>query len=115
MSIKEENEITVKVNCSKEKLLKCLINEGFKEKLKFSLDDYYYIPNNLEIQNMSTREILSKAIIMRYIVNNGKVVQKITFKIKNIADNGDIIRQQTINCDILNIEDAKKLFEALGY
>ena len=115
MSEKYENEITVKVICSKDELLNSLISQGFKEGRKFSLDDYYYIPSALDIQNMTTREILSKAIIIRYIVDDGKIIQKITFKIKNIADNGDIINQRAINCDVLNIEDAKKIFKSLGY
>jgi len=115
MSEKEENEITVKVICSKDELLKSLIKQGFKAGRKFSLDDYYYIPSTLDIQNMTTRDILSKAIILRYIVDDGKIIQKITFKIKNIADNGDIISQKAINCDVLDIEDAKKIFKSLGY
>ena len=115
MAIKEENEVTIKVTCSQDELLNCLIKDGFKEGRKFSLDDYYFIPKNLDIKNLSTREILSKSIIIRYIVDNGDIVQKITFKIKDIADNGDIISQRAINCDVLNIEDAKKLFKALGY
>ena len=64
---------------------------------------------------MTTREILSKAIILRDIVDGGRKIQKITFKIKNVADNGDIISQKAINCDVLNIEDAKKLFKSLDY
>ena len=115
MAEKVENEITVKVLCSENELLDCLIKQGFKEGRTFSLDDYYYIPSELDIQNMTTREILSKAIILRYIVDDGKIIQKIIFKVKNIADNGDIISQKAINCDILNIEDAKKLFESLDY
>lgn len=115
MVIKEENEVTVKITCSQDELFNCLIKEGFKEGRKFSLDDYYFIPRNLDIKNLATREILSKSIIIRYIVDDGKIVQKITFKIKNIADNGDIISQRAINCDVLNVEDAKRLFEALGY
>lgn len=115
MAIKEENEITVKVICSKTELIDLLTKQGFKAGRTFSLDDYYYIPSTLDIKNMSTREILSKAIIIRYIVDDGKIAQKISFKIKDIADNGDIISQRVINCDILNIEEAKKLFKALNY
>ena len=115
MAEKEENEITVKVLCSENELLDCLIKQGFKEGRTFSLDDYYYIPSELDIQNMTTREILSKAIILRYIVDGEKTIQKIMYKIKNIADNGDIISQKAINCDVLNIEDAKKLFKSLDY
>lgn len=115
MAVKVENEITVKVTCSKDELLKCLINEGFKAGRTFSLDDYYFVPNSLDIKNMSTREIIAKAVIIRYIVNEGKVSQKVTFKIKDIAENGDTISQRAINCNVYNIDEAKKLFEALGY
>ena len=115
MAIKDENEVTVKVICSKDELTNYLNNQEFKSGREFSLDDYYYVPSSLNIENMSTREILSKAIILRYIVDDGKVFQKITYKIKNIAENGDIISQRAINCDVLNIEDAKKIFEALDY
>ena len=115
MSIKEENEITVKVICSKNELLKSLVDKGFKEGRTFSLDDYYFIPNNLDIENMTTRDIVSKSVIIRYIVNERKIRQVITFKIKDINDNDDIINQQAISCDISNIEEAKKLFETIGY
>lgn len=115
MSEKEENEITVKVTCSKDELLEFLTKQGFKAGRIFSLDDYYYIPSALDIQNMTTREILSKAIILRYIVDDGRIIQKITFKIKNVADNGDIISQKAINCDVLDIDDAKKIFNSIGY
>ncbi|MBR1653479.1 MAG: hypothetical protein IJ690_00780 [Clostridia bacterium] len=115
MAVKEENEITVKVICQKDELLKCLIKEGFEAGRTFSLDDYYFIPSSLDIKNMSTREIIAKAVIIRYIVNEGKVSQKITFKIKDIAENGDIISQRAINCDVYNIDEAKKIFEALGF
>ena len=115
MAIKEENEVTVRVVCSNDELINYLKKQGFKSGREFSLDDDYYIPSSLNIDNMSAREILSKAIILRYIVDDGKIVQKITYKIKNIAENGDIISQRAINCDVQNIEDAKKVFEALDY
>lgn len=115
MSVKEENEITVKVECSKDELLKCLKDNGFSKGRMFSLDDYYYIPKNLDIEHMTTREIISKAVIIRYIVSNNKISQKITFKIKEIADNGDITNQKAINCEVYDINEAKKIFESLEY
>lgn len=115
MAIKEENEITVKVMCTKNELIKHLADNGFKKCREFTLDDYYFIPKDLDLEKMTTREIISKAVIIRYIVNEENVVQKITFKIKDIVDNGDIINQQAISCDIYKIEDAKKLFKAIGY
>ncbi len=115
MPSKENNEITIKVISTKEELIKILTDKGFKKGREFSLDDYYFIPNNLNIDKLSTREILSKAIIIRYIIDEDKISQKITFKRKNIDEDGNILSQDSINCDILNIEDAKKLFIAIGY
>lgn len=79
------------------------------------MDDYYFVPNNLDINKLPAREVLSKAIIIRYIIDDGKIIQKITFKRKNIDEEGNILSQDSINCDILNIEDAKRLFKSIGY
>ena len=115
MSDKKSNEVTIKVIDTKENLIKILLNKGFKKGVEFSLDDYYYISNNIDIDKLSTREILSKAIILRYITEGDKIFQTITFKTKNIDEKGNILSQDSINCDIKNIEDAKKLFKAIGY
>ena len=115
MSLKEENEITLRVIGSNEDLIKSLKDQNFKEGRKFTLDDYYLVPNVLDLSNLSIREILSKAIIIRYIVNDGKIIQKITFKIKNIDSEGKILEQKAINCDIQSIEEARNLFKAIGY
>lgn len=115
MSVKQENEITVRVIGSKEDLINILLKEGFREVESFTLDGYYFIPNNLNIDSMPVREILAKAVIVRYIVDNGEVIQKITFKIKDIDDKGEIISQKSINCSVSDINEAKNLLNALGY
>ena len=115
MSNKESNEVTVKIISTKEELITLLTSKGFKKGREFSLDDYYFIPNNLDIDKLSTREILAKAVIIRYIIDDGDIIQKITFKRKNIDEAGNILSQDSVNCDVLNIEDAKKLFLAIGY
>ncbi len=115
MANKKSNEVTIKVIDTKENLIKILINKGFREGREFSLDDYYFIPNNIDIKKLSTREILSKAVIIRYIIDENKIIQKITFKRKNIDEKGNILTQDSINCDIKDIEEAKRLFEAIGY
>lgn len=61
MSIKEGNEITIKVTCSNDELIKHLTNKGFIEGRKFTLDDYYLIPKDVDIEKLTTREILSKS------------------------------------------------------
>ena len=115
MSIKEENEITIKVICSNAELIKLLTNKDFKEGEKFTLDDYYLIPKDLDIENLTTREILAKAVIIRYIVDNDKITQTITFKKKNINDKGEIISQKTTSCNILDFKEGINLFNELGY
>ena len=115
MPNKESNEVTIKVIDTKENFIKLLTSKGFKEGRKFSLDDYYFIPNNIDINKLSTREILSKAIIIRNIASEDKIVKKITFKRKNIDEKGNILNQDSINCVIEDTEDAKKLLNAIGY
>lgn len=115
MSVKEENEITVKVTCSNDELIKHLTNKGFNEGREFTLDDYYLIPKDLDIENLTTREILAKAIIIRYIVDDGKIIQKITFKKKNINEKGEILSQKATNCYILDFRAGINLFNELGY
>lgn len=115
MSVKEENEITIKVTCSNDELIKHLTNKGFNEGRKFTLDDYYLIPKDVYIEKLTTREILAKAVIIRYIVDDGKIIQKITFKKKNINEKGEILSQKATNCDILDFRAGINLFSELGY
>lgn len=41
--------------------------------------------------------------------------KKITFKNKQFDSYGNIVSQNSINCDISNIEDAIRIFQAIGY
>lgn len=115
MSVKEENEITIRVTCSKEELIKHLVDKGFCEGGRFTLDDYYLIPKDLDIDNLTTREILAKAVIVRNIFDDGKIVQKITIKRKEINERGEFISQKAINCDVLDFRKGINLFKDLGY
>lgn len=117
MSLKENNEITVKIKGSLNEFYKIIKEKDFKIAHKFSMNDAYFIPETLNLNKMSTREILSKAILVREIKGktSGKIIKKITFKIKNFDDNGNILSQEAVNCDIIDIEDAKNLLKAIGY
>ena len=86
MPIKQENEITIRILCSKEELIKHLEEKGLKKGRRFRLDDHYLIPKTLKLEELTVREILSKAVIIRNIDNDGKIVNKITFKNKNINE-----------------------------
>ena len=115
MPIKQENEITIRILCSKEELIKHLEEKGLKKGRIFRLDDHYLIPKTLKIEELTVREILSKAVIIRNIDNDGKKVNKITFKKKNINENGEIVSQTATSCEVIDYTEGIKLFEELGY
>ena len=111
MPIKQENEITIRILCSKEELIKCLEEKGLKKGRRFRLDDHYLIPKILKLEELTVREILSKAVIIRNIDNDGKIVNKITFKKKNINEKGEIVSQTTTSCEVLDYTEGIRLFE----
>ena len=115
MPIKQENEITIRVLCSKEELIKHLEEKGLKKGRRFRLNDHYLIPKKLKIEELTVREILSKAVIVRNIDNDGKIVNKITFKKKIINEKGEIVSQTATTCEVLDYTEGIRLFEELGY
>ena len=58
---------------------------------------------------------MSKSVIIRNIDNDGKIVNKITFKKKNINEKGEIVSQTATSCEVFDYTEAIRLFEELGY
>ena len=111
------NEITVKLKCRIEELKKILENKEFKIVEKYFLNDTYFIPKELDIENMNPREILSKAILLRDITEfmpEQKVI-KLTFKNKKINAEGIILEQDKTECEITNVIEGKEFLKAIGY
>lgn len=117
MSSKQSNEITLKIRCQLSEFYKIAEEKGFKIVDKFSLDDTYFIPANVNLDKTNVRNILSKAVLVREIIEKmTKGREKfITFKIKNFDKEGNILNQKSINCKILNTEEAKEILTAIGY
>ena len=65
MSLKESNEITVKIKCELDEFYRNIKEKGFKLVEEFSIDDTYLIPEKLNLENTEIRDILSKAVIIR--------------------------------------------------
>ena len=95
MSLKENNEITLKIKCELNEFYEIMKKKGFKVIDKFRLDDTYFIPKDLKLNKTNIRYILSKAVLVRDIT--------------------DKLNQESVNCKIYDIEDAKKLLKAIGY
>ena len=119
MGIKQENEITMKVNCEISELCRILEDKGFKVVNRFTMNDIYMIPNTLKskIKNLTSREILKDAILIRDIKDklSDNKTKKITFKKKEFNKSCDILSQESINCNIFNIDEAVNLFQAIDY
>lgn len=111
------NEITVKIKCSIEEMFNILKSKNFKFMEKYLLDDTYFIPNNLKLSNMTIREIISYAVILREVTEYSpeNKITKITIKKKEFDSKGNIINQSKIECKIENKEAGLKLLKALGY
>ena len=117
MSLKENNEITLKIKCELNEFYEIMKKKGFKVIDKFRLDDTYFIPKDLKLNKTNIRYILSKAVLVRDITDeiSDEKTKLITFKIKEFDENGKILNQESINCNISDIEDAKKLLKSIGY
>lgn len=111
------NEITVKLNTSIQDFCKILEDKEFIRFKNYILNDTYFVPNDLEIEKMTCREILKKAVLIRIITdsNTKEKIIKFTIKDKQIATEGQILSQSKIDCEILNAEDGRKFLEKLGY
>lgn len=116
------NEITIKLKCSVNEIERILKNKGFILTDKFELYDVYYIKNDMDIYKLTPREILQSYILIRDIkqyepneFTKWYNIIKLTYKEKNIDQNGDIISQQKYDCEIKDKEQGRKILKAINY
>ena len=111
----ENNEITLKIKGSAADLITYLKTREYKMKEKFHLYDTYLVPNSLDLKNMTSREILAKALIIRRVEDENRKEKYITFKKKDFDDKGNILKQSAIHLGILDTKKAEELLNAIGY
>ena len=117
MEFKDENEITVRVQCFEDELKKILNKDKFILSNEYYAKDIFMIPKNIDIFKCTTRESLSKAILLMEFkgISSDKHKMKITFKHKKINEKGEILQQDAVNCEVLNVQDAKNIIDCIGY
>ena len=117
MKKKENNEVTVKIKGDIQTVCKNLESKDFRIVDEFTLNDTYFIPKDLKIEKMTEREILAKAILIRNIrrKNPDRIVKVLTFKKKEIDENGNILSQEKAEVGVEDLEDAKKFLSVIGY
>ena len=111
------NEITVKLNCDIKEICQILKSIGFQCVEHYLLDDTYYIPNTIDIKKLTEREILKNAIILRDVTGYMEKykITKLTYKKKEIDEQGQIIKQGKVECSISNKEEGSNFLKAINY
>lgn len=115
--MKESNEITLRIKGDVESLKKILEKKGYTKREHFILYDIFMIPNYIEIKKLSTREIISKAIIIRKVedIENSEIRRDLSYKIKKINDRGEILEQKSIKLKIFDCQEAEIFLQTIGY
>lgn len=110
--MKIENEITVLVTSNFEDLHNALMKNGFEVKDRYITNDIYMISNDVDLDKLSTLEILKKCAIVREIVGIKKVL---LYKHKEYDVKGNILVNGKIECPIEDINKAIAFMEAINY
>lgn len=112
--MKYENEITVETVCGLQELNNLLEKLEFKAMEEYDVFDIYMLDKNYN-NTENKLELLKHSILIRDIVGKDEETKKITYKYKEYNEKEEIVKQGKIDCEILDIEEAKNLFEALNY
>ncbi len=116
MAVENCNEITVRVKGDLKDFYKNIEEKGFEVTDRFKMDDTFFVPTDLNLEEMSAREILGNAVIVRIVERQNKsLVKNIVFKKKVFDKDGNITFQSKVECGVLEVEDAKRLLNAIGY
>ena len=112
--MKYENEITVETVCGLQELNNLLEKLEFKAMEEYDVFDIYMLDKNYN-NTENKLELLKHCILIRDIVGKDEETKKITYKYKEYNEKEEIVKQGKSDCEILDIEEAKNLFEALNY
>lgn len=108
-------EITVRLAEKIEDAICKLEKEGFTKIRESDIDDIYLTNLNVEIKKENIQKLLKHSVILRNLKLDGKVIRKITYKNKELDNNGDVISEQKVNLDCNDLIKAESLFGFLGF
>ena len=111
--MKENNEVTLKIKGNYDEFVSNLKEKGYKDVEHFILYDIFMVPESLNIEKMTTREIISKAIIIRKVDDIGKneIRRDMSYKMKQFNDKGEILEQKSIRLKVSDCQDAEKFMK----
>ena len=107
-----ENEITVKVNTTYDKLHDILLKNNFIIKEEYTVKDTYMINKEINITELNDLEVLKQCILVRDVVD---IEKSLVYKNKEYDSDGNIIKQSKTKCPILDIDKGIKFMEEINY
>ena len=115
--VKNNNEVTIRIRGNIDEFKKVLKEKGYVETEHFILYDTFMIPESLEIEKLSAREIISKAIIIRKVedIANNEIRRDVSYKMKKFNDKGEILEQKSTRLKVFDCEEAQRFMQAIGY
>ena len=107
-------EITAYVSDDLDTAVQALQQQGFVVSGRGRVDDKYLSQATEPVSEDNVLDILSRAVLLRHIVDDGKIYKKITYK-KKAYLNGEVLSEEkyTIPCE--DLDTAERLFSALGF
>lgn len=87
-------EITVRLTEKIEDAICKLEKEGFTKIRESDIDDIYLTNLDVEIKKENIQKLLKHSVILRNLKLDGKVIRKITYKNKELDNNGDVISEK---------------------
>lgn len=108
-------EITVRLNENMQRAIRKLEMQGFKKIREGEIDDLYMTSKLNELKKDNIQNILKKSVLLRNLKFENKEIKKITYKNKEIDENGNVISEEKTNLDCNDLEKAKDLFEHLEF
>jgi hypothetical protein len=108
-------EITVRLNENMQSAIRKLEMQGFKKIREGEIDDLYMTSKLNELKKDNIQNIFKKSVLLRNLKFENKEIKKITYKNKEIDENGNVISEEKTNLDCNDLEKAKDLFEHLEF
>ena len=105
-------EITVSVTSDYNTLVNSLTKEGFKYKEEYIMKDVYMINSDINLNKLSSLEILKKCILVREIKN---IKKALLYKKKEYDTNGDILNEIKIECPVDDTLKAIEFMRSINY
>ncbi len=108
-------EITVRLIDKIEDAIAKLEDKGFKKIRESDIDDTYLSNLDIQIKKENIQEFLKHSVLLRNLRLDGKEIKKITYKNKELDNNGNVISERKVNLDCNDLIKAEELFNCLGF